>query len=110
MDAKKEYKHEIVSSAPFPRQSDLFVLKEKDSWGLQLARSIESEWFYRRANGMCNFYTQRGNFRERRLYANGQQSMLRYYDQLGTNGATNLLNLSKKPLTIIPKLRDVIAN
>jgi hypothetical protein len=112
MNDKDLYKIDNTSS--FPRQSDLFTEKEQEKWGLSLARAIESEWFYKGASsanpGMCSFYTQRNNFRTRRMYANGMQPMERYYDKLGTNGNTSLLNLSKKPLTIIPKLRDVIAN
>jgi hypothetical protein len=47
---------------------------------------------------------------QRRIYAKGMQSMTKYFDKLGTNGDTSLLNLAKKPITIIPKLVNITTN
>lgn len=99
----------ILGNVGYPNPLERFEVKKTQSWGLDLARAIQSEWYYN-VNGGCRFYTQRDQFLERRMYANGLQSMGKYKDSLGTNGDLSYLNLSKKPITIIPKLRDIVVN
>jgi hypothetical protein len=109
MDDKKEYKLEIKKNVAFPRSTDPFSEKEDVSWGYALSEAIVSEWFYREGDS-CRYYTQRQQMFERRIYAKGLQSLEKFYDKIGTNGTTKFLNLTKKPITIIPKLVDVITN
>lgn len=102
-------KFKILGNVGFPNPIESFEVKKTQAWGLDLARAIQSEWYYNLGGG-CRFYTQREQFLERRAYANGLQSMGKYKDSLGTNGDLSYLNLSKKPITIIPKLRDIVVN
>jgi len=106
---RSDEKFEIKGNVGFPNPLARFEEKKTKTWGLDLARAIQSEWYYN-AGGGCRFYTQRTEFLERRMYANGLQSMGKYKDSLGTNGDLSYLNLSKKPITIIPKLRDIVVN
>ena len=108
MNEKKEFK--ILGDLPYPNAITPFDEKKKPEWGLNLARAIQSEYFYKYFGGACRYYTQRENFIERRMYARGLQSMTKYFDSLGTEGSLKWLNLSKKPITIIPKLVDIVVN
>jgi len=100
----------IKGNHSFPSQLDSYEEKKQPSWGLNLARAIESQWFYKNNGGHCRFYTQKEQMAERRLYAKGLQSMKKYREKMGTNGDLSLLNLSDKPITLIPKLVDVVCN
>ena len=108
MNDKKQF--EILGDVSFPSPIAPFEEKKTESWGLSVARAIQSEYFYNYFGGMCKYYTQREQFRERRMYARGLQSMTKYFDSLGTEGDLKWLNLAKKPITIIPKLGDIVVN
>lgn len=101
---------EIKQGVIFPSQLAPFEEKKSEEFGLGLARAIESEFFYKQGGSKCKFYTERETMIERRLYAKGLQSMAKYKQQLGTNGDLSFLNLSTKPLSIIPKLVDIVCN
>ena len=104
-------KMEIKGNKGFPSQLDPFSIKNSEEWGLGVARAIESEWFYKQnSGGSCKFYTQKEDIIERRMYAKGLQSMQKYKKQLGTNGDMSYLNLSSKPITLIPKLVNIVSN
>lgn len=97
----------------FPSQLDSFENKKKIEWGLRLAKSIESQWFYgfNITNSMMSkFFTQRNQLIERRMYAKGLQDMGKYKKQFETDGDKSFLNLSSQPISIIPKLVDVVVN
>jgi hypothetical protein len=108
MNDKKPF--EILGDVSFPSPIASFEEKKEEGWGLNVARAIQSEYFYNYFGGMCKYYTQRESFIERRMYARGLQSMTKYFDSLGTEGDLKWLNLSKKPITIIPKLVDIVVN
>lgn len=103
-------KFEIKSGVGYPNPLDPFEKKKQSDWGLGVARAIQSEWFYPYFGSSCKFQTQRDEFLQRRIYAKGLQPMTKYFDKLGTNGDTSLLNLAKKPITIIPKLVNITTN
>lgn len=103
-------KFEIKGGVGFPNPLDPFEKKKQLDWGLGVARAIQSEWFHSYFGDTCKFFTQRDEFLKRRIYAKGLQSMTKYFDKLGTNGDTSLLNLAKKPITIIPKLVNITTN
>jgi hypothetical protein len=105
-----EDKYSILQNAKFPLQTDSFEEKTRPEWGINLARAIESEQFYRATSGLCRFYTQRQQIIERRIYSRGEQSMEKFKAKIGVNGDKSFLNLPKKPLTLIPKLVDVVCN
>jgi hypothetical protein len=105
----------ISGNVAFPSQ--LCSFEEKSSWayGESVGNAISSEWFYSYSGGTnsganCLFYTQRNELMRRRMYAKGMQPMTQYYQQLGVNGDGSFLNLSKKPISTIPKLIDIICN
>jgi hypothetical protein len=93
-----------------PSQTDSFATKQSRAYGKAVADMIYSEWFYKGTAGNCRFYTGRNQFLERRIYANGLVDMSKYYPMLGTNGDVSLLNLSKKPLSRMPKIVDLVVN
>lgn len=98
----------------FPSQLDSFENKIKKDWGLKLAQMIQSEWFYgfNVTGGVLNskFNTMRIDFTQRRMYAKGLQSMDKYKEQFKADGDKSFLNLSAKPISIIPKLVDIVVN
>ena len=103
----------ISSNIVFPSQLDSFENKRKTEWGLKLAQAIQSEWWYgyNITNSMMSkFFTQRHQLIERRMYAKGLQSMDKYLQQFKADGDKSFLNLSSKPISIIPKLVDVVVN
>ena len=103
----------LSSTVAFPSQLSPFEEKKQQSWGYQLALAIQNEWFfgYNIANQQISkFYTQRNQLIERRMYAKGLQDMKQYMKQFETEGDKSFLNLSSKPISIIPKLVDVVVN
>lgn len=101
----------ISANISYPSQLDSFEKKSSKETGKAIGDIIYSEWFYRSGNGgRCRFYQNRYEFHQRSLYANGMVDMTKYYDKLGTNGDVSLLNLSKKPLSTLPKIIDLIVN
>jgi hypothetical protein len=104
---------EISPTIMFPSQLDSFENKKKKAWGLRLAQTIVSDWFYGKNitdNSMSKFFTQRNEFIERRLYAKGLQSMDKYKESFTSDGDKSFLNLSTKPISIIPKNVNIIVN
>jgi hypothetical protein len=102
-------KFELKADLGYPNPLEAFEVKKQESWGLMFSKAVSSEWFYN-YGGKCKFYSQQDIIRERRIYARGLQSMTKFYDSLGTNGDLSKLNLSKKPITIVPKLCDIVVN
>jgi hypothetical protein len=101
----------IGKNSDFPSQLDSYETKISEEFALQIKRAIESEWFSR-YNGTqnCKFYTQKEQLVERRVYAKGLQSMSRPKKHLGINGDLSFLNLSTKPVSVAPKLVNVVCN
>lgn len=103
----------LSSTVAFPSQTDSFENKKQQSWGYQLALAIQNEWFfgYNVANQQVSkFFTQRNQLIERRMYAKGLQDMKQYMKQFESEGDKSFLNLSSKPISIIPKLVDIVVN
>ena len=103
----------LSSNIVFPSQLDSFENKKKEEWGLRLAMAISNDWFFGyniTNNTMAKFYTQKNQLIERRMYAKGLQSMDKYLRQFKEDGDKSFLNLSSKPISIIPKLVDVVVN
>ena len=103
----------LSSTVAFPSQLSPFEEKKQESWGYQLALAVQNEWFfgYNIANQQISkFYTQRNQLIERRMYAKGLQDMKQYMKQFESEGDKSFLNLSSKPISIIPKLVDIVVN
>jgi hypothetical protein len=104
-----ESKFKISQNISYPSHLDSFEKKSSPEFGKAVGDVIYSEWFHT-GTGRCRFYTGRAVFQERRIYANGLVNMEKYYDKLGTNGDVSLLNLSKKSLSRMPKIVDLVVN
>jgi len=99
----------LISQRPFPNQMATDEEKTTFEYGLKVAKSIEGEWFKRKANS-CRFYHQWGEFHRLRLYARGEQPVQKYKDELSINGDMSMLNLDWSPIPIIPKFVDLVVN
>lgn len=113
MDNSKNGNFNISPMVSFPSQLEPFEVKKTKEWGLRLAQSIQSDWFYGMNTGnflSSQFNLQRRDFLQRRLYAKGLQSMDKYKEQFKSDGDKSFLNLPTKPISIIPKLVDVVVN
>jgi len=93
----------------FPSQAVSNAEKASESYGLEIAKAIESEWF-KRDSGANKYYANRDNFHRLRLYARGEQSIQKYKDELSINGDLSYLNIDWKPVPIIPKFIDIVVN
>ena len=98
-----------IYQSPFPNQMASDEEKATIEYGLRVAKSIEGEWFKRKAN-TCRFYDQWGEFHRLRLYARGEQPVQKYKDELAVNGDMSMLNLDWTPIPIIPKFVDIVVN
>src|SRR6478736_1694714 len=105
----EQSKFKISQNIQNPSQLDSFEKKSSLAFGKSVGDMIYSEWFYR-GTGRCRFYNNRAEFFENRIYANGKVPMEKYYGRLGTNGDVSLLNLSKRSISTIPKLVDLVVN
>jgi hypothetical protein len=99
----------ISQNISYPSHLDSFEKKQSKALGKEVGDVIYSEWFYK-GEGKSRFYANKAIFDERRIYANGLVNMSKYYSKLGTNGDVSLLNLSKKSLTRMPKIVDLVVN
>ena len=93
----------------FPSQAVSDIEKSDISYGLQVAKAVESEWF-KKDSGSTRYFANRDNFHRLRLYARGEQSTQKYKDELSINGDLSYLNLDWKPVPIIPKFVDIVVN
>lgn len=82
---------------------------DSESFGLKVGKSIQYEWFHK-SSGSCKFYSQAKEFRNRRLYAAGRQSIAKYKSQLVSNTDLSYIHMDWKIIPVIPKFVDIIAN
>lgn len=107
--ANEQSKFKISQNISYPSHLDSFEKKSSKAFGKAVGDVVYSEWFYK-SEGRSRFYANKAIFDERRIYANGLVNMTKYYSKLGTNGDVSLLNLSKKSLTRMPKIVDLVVN
>lgn len=99
----------IVSLTAFPSQMASDAEKASKEFGLQVGQAIQYEWF-RRDGSSCRYYGQWKDFHRLRLYARGEQSVLKYKNELAIDGDLSYLNLDWTPVPIIPKFVDIVVN
>ena len=104
----KDVKINIPATA-FPNQFASDKEKETFEYGLQIAQSVQYEWFRKDGNN-SRFYDQWGDFHRLRLYARGEQSIGKYKDQIAVDGDLSHTNLDFTPVPIIPKFVDIVVN
>ena len=100
---------DLLPKGIFPSQAVSNAEKASETYGLEVAKAVESEWF-KRDSGTARYYANRDNFHRLRLYARGEQSIQKYKDELSVNGDLSYLNLDWKPVPIIPKFVDIVVN
>ena len=100
---------ESVMKDYFPSQAVNDDEKLSFSYGLDVAKAIENEWF-KKTSGINRYLQNQNNFHKLRLYARGEQSIQKYKDELSINGDLSYLNLDWKPVPIIPKFVDIVVN
>jgi len=93
----------------FPSQVVTNAEKDSPEYGRQVAQAIESEWFNQGGYGN-RFATNYNHFHSLRLYARGEQPVQKYKDELAINGDLSYLNLDWKPVPVISKFVDIVAN
>ena len=98
------------TNSPFPDQVVSEEEKATLAYGLQVSRAIEQEWFNYGGAGSNRYSSNWNNFHNLRLYARGEQSVQKYKDELAINGDLSYLNLDWKPVPILSKFSNIVAN
>lgn len=98
------------TNSPFPDQVVSDAEKATLDYGLQVSRAIEQEWFNYGGAGSNRYSLNWNNFHNLRLYARGEQGVQKYKDELAINGDLSYLNLDWKPVPILSKFSNIVAN
>ena len=98
------------TNSPFPSQVVSDAEKASLEYGEQVGQAIEQEWFRQGRTNGNRYLTNWNNFHQLRLYARGEQSIQKYKDELAINGDLSYLNLDWKPVPILSKFVDIVAN
>ena len=93
----------------FPSQVVSDAEKLSYDYGLKVAKAIEHEWF-NKDQGINRYHKNYNDFHRLRLYAEGNQSIQKYKDELSINGDLSYLNLDWTPVPIVPKFVDIVVN
>ena len=93
----------------FPSQVVSDAEKLSYDYGLKIAKAIEHEWF-NKDQGINRYHKHYNDFHRLRLYAEGNQSIQKYKDELSINGDLSYLNLDWTPVPIVPKFVDIVVN
>ena len=96
-------------NSAFPSQTVPDAEKASIEYGRKVAQAIESEWWRQGGNG-TRFATSYNRFHTLRLYARGEQPVQKYKDELAINGDLSYLNLDWKPVPVVAKFVDIVAN
>jgi len=99
-----------VNPVTFPDHLASDKEKASDAYGIQVGRSIESEWFSRGRDGSDRYGFRWNEFHKRRLYARAEQSIQKYKDELSVKGDVSYLNLDWTPIPVMPKFIDLVVN
>ena len=108
------YGHDDVNKkGSFPDPLASQESKESDSYGLQYAKAIHSQWG--KMNEASSLFAKRNKIFERnRDYANGTQDTSIYKQLLNSlspnKGDGSLLNLDYTPVPILPKFAKIVVN
>tara|TARA_R110000782_G_scaffold97398_1_gene182238 strand:+ start:3454 stop:5895 length:2442 start_codon:yes stop_codon:yes gene_type:complete len=103
-------KKEVISKRSFPDYLAPDEVKKTDAYGLEMARAIEFEWWFRSEGGQCNFLNKRDEYHNLRLYARGEQDTQVYKDLITGGDSDSYTNYDWRPLQIIPKFVKLLSN
>tara|TARA_R110002167_G_scaffold110108_2_gene280390 strand:- start:4343 stop:6703 length:2361 start_codon:yes stop_codon:yes gene_type:complete len=81
--------------------------KAANQYGLAYFKQMYADWS---SDKYINSSEVKGRIIRNRSYAEGNQSIQKYKDQLDTEGGSSYLNLDWTPVAIIPKFVDIIVN
>ena len=98
-----------VVNSFFPSQVVPDAEKMSRTYGLQVGRAIQSEWWSSNS-GTSRYQSNQSTFHNLRLYARGEQPVQKYKDELSINGDLSYLNLDWKPVPILAKFVDIVVN
>lgn len=94
----------------FPNHSVSDSDKNDESFGLQMAKAIEYEWFYRKSSGSCPYYDKREKFHRLRLYARGEQDTKIYKQLIAGGEESSYTNYDWRPIQVAPKFMKLLTN
>jgi hypothetical protein len=100
---------DLFKKGAFPDVLAPDEVKSEDSYGIQFAKQIEHEWFFRPEQGPCSYYDKREKYHNLRLYARGEQDTAIYKKLLGGEDST-YANYDWRPLQVLPKFVKLIVN
>lgn len=103
-------KKQVVTKRAFPDYLAPDEVKKTDEYGLQMAKAIEGEWWFRPEGGVCDFYDRRDRFHMLRLYARGEQDSKIYKDLLANGDSESYTAYDWRPLQIVPKFVKLLSN
>lgn len=105
MDVKK-----VFSFSGFPDHLATNEEKKDYAFGLQMAKAIEREWFYRNNGSGCTYYDNRREYSRLRAYARGEQDTKIYKDLLVQGDESSYTNYDWRPIQVVPKFLNLIVN
>ena len=102
---------ESVINKHFPSQVVSDLEKMSYDYGLKVAKAIQHEWFTKTYGGNSSRHSNNtSQIHKLSLYSRGEQSILKYKDELSINGDLSYLNLDWTPVPIISKFVDIVVN
>lgn len=100
----------LFSQVGFPDYLAPDEVKISEDYGLQMAKAIEYEWFYRPQTGRCSYYDKRDHYHNLRLYARGEQHTKIYKDLLANGDDSSYTNYDWRPIQVVPKFIKLLTN
>ena len=101
---------EVFNFSGFPNPLATDEEKNRDDYGLSMAKAIEHEWFFRPESGSCSYYDKRDKYHNLRLYARGEQSTKIYKDLIAGGEDSSYTNYDWRPIQVIPKYLNLLVN
>ena len=96
-------------NSAFPSQVVSEEEKNSLEYGRKVAEAIQGEWFRQGGEGN-RFASSFNRYHSLRLYARGEQPVQKYKDELSINGDMSYMNLDWKPVAVVSKFVDIVAN
>tara|TARA_R110002167_G_scaffold331706_1_gene538392 strand:+ start:33990 stop:36473 length:2484 start_codon:yes stop_codon:yes gene_type:complete len=111
MAKEKKKSLSVSSTRTYPDPLASSEEKNTDAYGLQMAKLIENEWFYKKGNSQSSYYDKRLIFDKRRRYARGEHDvdLSKKLITDGTDG-DSYTNYDWRPIQILPKFIKIIVN
>ncbi|MBT8448241.1 MAG: hypothetical protein KJO69_01040, partial [Gammaproteobacteria bacterium] len=105
--------NKVLKYTAFPNLMAPDEEKATLEYGLQWAKAIEYEWWYRpdAKGSLSPYYDKRQRYNKLRLYGRGEQSTEGYAKLLGIDKSDfNYTNYDLRPIQVIPKFVKLLSN